>query len=169
MLRIRRIPIYWGHEVFMGKRHIDTVVIHTMYAPDVAGDARYAATQLIARLKTFNVAAHYLIVRNGEVLQLVNDNDVAYHAGKSALPEDPAGGSVNLRSLGIEIANAKDDRPTDSQYASASALVRSKRAQGMLIPYIKGHDTIALPPGRKDDPWNFDWQRFFVALGDTGL
>ena len=35
------------------------------------------------------VSTHYMIGRNGEVYRLVDDNRVAYHAGKGSLPGFP--------------------------------------------------------------------------------
>ena len=48
------------------------------------------------------VSCHYFIKRNGEILNLVNDKNIAWHAGKSKW-----GGVKNLNSnsIGIELAN----------------------------------------------------------------
>lgn len=162
---IYRIPIDWGHHEIPGTRKIDTIVIHTIYDNTAEGEMRFDTFGIINRLKQHlgGVAAHYIIARSGDLIQLVDDDDVAYHTGESELPQEPGSGKVNLRSIGIEIANAKDTRPTDAQYDAMSRLVSYKLAC-YPIKYIVGHDAIALPIGRKDDPWNFDWQRFLDSL-----
>ena len=58
----------------------------------------------IKRLKDpkSKVSAHYLISVSGKVIQLVKDNDVAWHAGKSRWKNDK---NLNTLSLGIELQN----------------------------------------------------------------
>lgn len=54
------------------------------------------------------VSCHYYIKRNGEVIQLVPDDAVAWHAGKSrwAFPNGEVLENLNPHSLGIELGNA---------------------------------------------------------------
>ena len=62
----------------------------------------------INRLTSFNskVSSHYFIKKNGEILTLVPDLYVAWHAGKSSWKNDK---NLNKSSLGIEISNPGHD------------------------------------------------------------
>ena len=108
-------------------------------------------------------------VNFGPATRIVADEDVARHAGPSAMPNNLHSGKVNAFSLGIELASAQDTRPTDAQYDALSRLIIQKITDGLPISDIVGHDEIALPTGRKDDPWNFDWQRLEMSLAALGF
>ena len=58
----------------------------------------------IERLKNpkYQVSCHYLISRNGSVIQMVSDKNIAWHAGKSKWKKDI---SLNKNSIGVEITN----------------------------------------------------------------
>ena len=48
------------------------------------------------------VSCHYFIKTNGEIIQMVPDLYVAWHAGLSSWKKDI---NLNLKSIGIEISN----------------------------------------------------------------
>ena len=58
----------------------------------------------IKRLKNpkFEVSCHYLINRKGQVIQMVKDKYIAWHAGKSKWKKFI---NLNDKSLGIELVN----------------------------------------------------------------
>jgi N-acetylmuramoyl-L-alanine amidase len=58
----------------------------------------------IERLKNIKsrVSCHYLINRKGEIIQMVEDNKVAWHAGKSKWKNFE---NLNENSIGIELVN----------------------------------------------------------------
>ena len=58
----------------------------------------------IKRLKNprFQVSCHYLISRKGQILQMVEDKKIAWHAGKSKWKNY---NNLNNVSLGIELVN----------------------------------------------------------------
>ena len=58
----------------------------------------------INRLKNtkFKVSCHYFIERNGTIYRMVNDNQIAWHAGKSKWKDI---NNLNKHSIGIEIQN----------------------------------------------------------------
>lgn len=141
-------------------------------------------TEAICRVfESYGVSAHYLIGRDGTVYQLVDENRVAYHAGKGKLPFPPyLENSFNGSSIGIELMGigtqqemagfmsaadyarlAKSDIGfTEAQYASLRQLISEIRARHPQIPFnrkhIVGHDEYA--PGRKTDPGSlFDWTK----------
>jgi hypothetical protein len=133
-------------------RTIDTVVLHSSY--NNQGGDRYSVDKVIDIWKSYEVAPHYMIDRKGNILRLVEDQDIAYHAGNSKMPDGRT--NVNGFSIGIEILNAEDDEYATVQYEAVNDLVAYlKREHG--VKYVVGHDDIA--PGRKTDPWNFDWKK----------
>jgi hypothetical protein len=105
------------------------------------------------------VSAHYVVGRTGQIVQMVDDTQRAWHAGVSEL--DGATG-VNEFSVGIEIVNLNNgkDPYTDAQYESVAAIIRHIREQ-YEVPdsRIVSHESVARPKGRKDDPMGFDFPR----------
>ena len=144
--------VNFGFAVPSKPRTIDTIILHTSY--DATGSDPYSVSGIIAQWKNYGVAPHYFIGHTGTVYQLVKDENIAYHAGVSKMPDGRT--NVNDFSIGIEMASTQKGDYTEEQYASLKkliALVKEKHA----IKYILGHNDIA--PVRKTDPWNFDWKK----------
>lgn len=141
----------FGYQKSTG-RNIDTIIIHSSYN-SLSGDA-YNVDAIIDIYEQYGVAAHYLIGRDGKIYRLVEDKNIAYHAGVSQVPDGRK--NVNDFSIGIELVNTKTDKFTDKQYDALNKLVDQIKKENK-IKYVLGHDQIA--PGRKDDPWNFNWNR----------
>lgn len=142
--------VSFGHESASG-RDIDAIVLHSSYG--VNGDP-YDVDDVIALWKSYGVAPHYMIARDGTVYQLVADKNIAYHAGESKMPDGRSG--VNNFSIGVEILNTKTDKYTSAQYQAVKDLISYLKGKYGKMTVV-GHDTIA--PGRKSDPWNFDWDK----------
>ncbi len=142
----------FGFGVSKEKRAIDTIVLHSSYNSN--GGDLYSVDKVIDIWRGYGVAPHYLIDRKGTVYRLVDDANIAYHAGVSKMPDGRT--NVNDFSIGIEILNTKDDKYTDAQYASVNALIAYLRGR-YGIKQVVGHADIA--PGRKDDPWQFNWKQ----------
>jgi len=144
-------------------------------------DYKYDWRLCKAILEIYNYSSHYLIDREGVVLRLVAEKDVAYHAGNSQMPDPDNRQDVNQFSIGIELISShpKDDpvvadgtEPayTPEQYASLIALIRDLRSRYRIpLSSIVGHDEIAgeravalglrIESERKHDPGpNFDWE-----------
>ena len=148
---IRDRLVSFGYAESSG-RSIDTAVLHSSY--NNQGGDRYSVDKVIDIWKSYDVAPHYMIDRKGTIYRLVEDEDIAYHAGNSKMPDGRTG--VNEFSIGIEILGDEDDGYTGVQYDSVNALIAHlKKRYG--VKYVVGHDDIA--PGRKTDPWNFDWKK----------
>jgi len=143
--------VSWGFEKASGRK-IDTIIIHSTY--NALGGDPFSLEKILAIYKSYGVSPHYIIDRSGKIYQLVADENIAYHAGESKMPDGRTG--VNNFSIGIELINSKTEKPTDEQYAALKELI-SQLKSGYPIKYILGHNQIA--PGRKDDPWNFDWSK----------
>jgi N-acetyl-anhydromuramyl-L-alanine amidase AmpD len=142
----------FGHQT-NSARKIDVIVIHSTYCTE--GDP-YNIEHAIAVFRQYKVASHYIIDREGVIYRLVAEKDIAYHAGKSALPQDGRA-MLNESSIGIELLNSPTDPPTGLQYQSLADLVKDIKTR-YQINHIVGHSDIA--PDRKTDPWLFDWAKF---------
>ena len=140
----------WGFSK-SDNRKIDTIIIHSSYNA-VGKDAHDLDDIIYKEYKPYGVSPHYIISREGKIYRLVEDKNIAYHAGESKVPDGRTG--VNNFSLGIEIVNTKSEKPNDAQYGALNNLLAYLKKE-YKIKYVLGHDDIA--PGRKDDPWNFDF------------
>jgi N-acetyl-anhydromuramoyl-L-alanine amidase len=101
------------------------------------------------------VSAHFLIRRDGQLLQFVPCAKRAWHAGESSWK---GRSRCNDFSIGIELEGTGDVPFTPPQYRRLAALTRALQAR-YPIRDIVGHSDIA--PGRKTDPGpHFDWARY---------
>ena len=119
-----------------------------------------------AGLQGLRVSSHFLIRRDGEIVQYVSALQRAWHAGVSQFAGRER---CNDFSLGIELEGT-DDSPYDSQqYPALAALTLVLQARWPMIraDRIVGHQHIA--PGRKTDPGPaFDWLRYRALLAQGG-
>jgi AmpD protein len=115
-----------------------------------------------AALRDLRVSAHFLIRRDGALVQFVSTHDRAWHAGVSSFE---GRGGCNDFSIGIELEGC-DDEPYESfQYERLIGLTRVLCAvyPGITSQRIVGHCDIA--PGRKTDPGaRFDWPGYRAGL-----
>jgi len=110
-----------------------------------------------AQISTLQVSAHFLIRRDGEMVQFVSVKDRAWHAGVSCCRGRE---SVNDFSIGIELEGTDQSHFTESQYGSLQCLLLNIQScyPHMNGSCLYGHSDIA--PGRKTDPGPcFDWAR----------
>jgi AmpD protein len=115
-----------------------------------------------AGIAHLQVSAHFLIERDGTLIQFVSCNDRAWHAGVSCFAGRE---QCNDFSLGIELEGTDELPYSDAQYATLRDLTRELlRVYPDLTPErIRGHNDIA--PGRKTDPGPaFDWARYLGSL-----
>lgn len=109
------------------------------------------------------VSTHYLIDRGGQLVQLVPVACRAWHAGQGELVGTA---DVNGRSVGIDLVFVPDVDTgyTHRQYEVLAYLTRALLAHLPIDPaLIVGHEHVARPVGRKEDPGPlFDWQRYFA-------
>jgi AmpD protein len=111
-----------------------------------------------AAIADVQVSAHFLIRRDGELIQYVPVDRRAWHAGESC---HDGRDCCNDFSIGIEL-EGEDNTPYErSQYDCLARLVGTLRNElnTLADAAIVGHSDIA--PGRKTDPGEaFDWQAF---------
>tara|TARA_B100000315_G_scaffold217965_1_gene218933 strand:+ start:8802 stop:9611 length:810 start_codon:yes stop_codon:yes gene_type:complete len=168
-------------------REINLVVIHFTASGSLDGSVRWFENP------TANASAHYIIDKDGKIVQMVKEKEKAWHAGKSQW-----GGVKNCNdfSIGIEVVNwgilkKRDGKfycwpneykteysgPSpeevedqywepyaDKQYDVLALLTGGIiRRHNISLDRIVGHSDIA--PGRKKDPGPlFNWDRFKNTL-----
>jgi len=100
------------------------------------------------------VSAHYVVGRDGKVVQMVNDLLRAHHAGIGRWGNDT---DLNSSSIGIEIDNDGFEPYTEAQIRGVIKVlaVLKKRYKIPAANFI-GHSDIA--PSRKPDPHDFPWK-----------
>lgn len=143
--------VSWGFTGVSG-RTIDTVVVHSTY--NATGGDLFSVSKIIDIYKNYGVSPHYLIARDGAVYRMIDEKDIAYHAGDSKMSDGRT--NVNAFSIGIEVIGKNDGSPSDAQYDSLKKLLADIETRH-TIKHILGHSDIA--PGRKSDPWGFDWKK----------
>ncbi|MFA9262193.1 MAG: N-acetylmuramoyl-L-alanine amidase [Undibacterium sp.] len=142
----------FGYRLSPTSRTIDTVVLHSSY--NASGGDEYDLEKTIAQYETYGVGAHYIIDRKGVIYRLVDEANIAYHAGASKMPDGRK--NVNDFSIGIEMIANESDGYTEKQYAAVNVLIADIKTR-YKIKNIVGHSDIA--PTRKTDPWKFDWKK----------
>lgn len=106
------------------------------------------------------VSAHYLISTTGELIQMVDEDQRAWHAGAGRWGDVI---DVNSRSIGIEITNTGAQPFSEPQMACLEALLPRILTRWQIAPErVIGHSDMA--PGRKQDPGRrFDWRRLALC------
>jgi N-acetylmuramoyl-L-alanine amidase len=144
------------------KKAITAIVIHYTASLSIEGTISWFKN------KTAKVSAHYVIGRDGRVVQMVPDNFVAWHAGRSAMRPHLADGhpqkepNVNAFSIGIELVGTMDSGFNDQQMASLYSLLEVLVTRYKIVPErVVGH--LHISPGRKQDPdginAQFNWAK----------
>ena len=104
------------------------------------------------KIKDLKVSSHFLIKRNGELIQFVSCKDRAWHAGESNWKNNI---NCNDFSIGIELEGSDLSSFENIQYMKLIALLKCL-CKNYPINDIVGHNQIA--PKRKTDPGPFfDW------------
>ena len=101
------------------------------------------------------VSAHYLIGRDGRIVQLVDEDRRAWHAGASYWSGHR---DVNSASIGIELDNNGREPFPPTQIDALLALLADLRTRyDIAASHVVGHSDVAL--GRKVDPGPlFPWR-----------
>jgi N-acetylmuramoyl-L-alanine amidase len=131
-----------------GERRFNLIVLHH------TGESSFPRALATLTDPNSAVSAHYLISRSGEIAQLVDERDRAWHAGASRWgPID----DVNSVSLGIELDNDGEEPFTNAQIDALLRLLGDVTARYGIDPRnIIGHADVA--PMRKADPSRlFPW------------
>lgn len=147
---------------------VSLIVIHAISLPPgefgSAGIVQLFTNQLdpaahpyYAEIHKLRVSAHFLIRRDGELIQFVSCKQRAWHAGVSCWRGQER---CNDFSIGIELEGCDEQAFETAQYQRLQQLLALLRVHYPAAD-IAGHADIA--PTRKTDPGPyFDWQRIGV-------
>jgi AmpD protein len=142
---------------------IDLVVLHSIsLPPGVYGTPHvealftnrldWDAHPYFDQIRGAEVSSHFFIRRDGEVVQFVDADARAWHAGRSSWRGREG---CNDASVGIELEGLEGLHFEPAQYTALVRLCQDLRER-YPVADIAGHEHIA--PGRKQDPGpGFDW------------
>jgi len=146
----------WIASVNFGIRRPNYVMLH-----------HTAQDSLAQTVRTFHseragVSSHYVIGRDGKIVQMVNDLYRAHHAGAGKWGNDT---DLNSSSIGIELDNngRTDPWPPAQIDALLTLLAYLKDAYNIPRANFIAHADYA--PTRKNDPYGFPWKQ----LADKGF
>ena len=136
------------------KKNIKFVIIHYT--------GMQSEIESIQRLidPTSMVSTHYLINRKGVIVQMVKDNKIAWHAGKSKWKNFK---NLNDKSIGIELVNRGHDYVYENfSKSQINSLIKLcnflKKRYKIKKDNFLGHSDVA--PLRKKDPGEkFPWKK----------
>jgi len=146
----------------LDKRKIDFIILHHIEAESLK--------EAVLLLKKHQVSSHFIIGDEGEIYNLVDENDVAYHAGVSNWQGFEG---LNKNSIGIEFFNcdAFGKKFSKKQLrAGVELCLELMKKYKIAAKNVVGHSDIAYDcatnlHNRKQDPSHlFDW-KFFAENG----
>lgn len=158
-LEVINKPVNFGMRP-ASNRNVNSIIIHSTF--NNSGGEKYDIDLVIKQFSRYGVSSHYVIGRDGCIYLLVKEQNVAYHAGNSQLPNGQT--NVNTLSIGIEIMTSFEEAPTEEQIQALVLLVKDIQKRHK-IEFILRHSDIA--PMRKTDPWNMDWEGFLKRIEET--
>lgn len=120
----------------------------------------WSAHPYFEQIRGLEVSSHFVIKRDGELVQFVSVLERAWHAGRSRWRRRD---NCNDFSVGIELEGLEGDTFEPAQYERLAELLTALRL-AWPIDDVAGHEHVA--PGRKIDPGpGFDWPRLHALLG----
>ncbi|MEN9903518.1 MAG: 1,6-anhydro-N-acetylmuramyl-L-alanine amidase AmpD [Pseudomonadota bacterium] len=169
LLRARAVPSpNFGPRPAGGR--VDLIVLHSISLPP----GRYGGPEVeqlfcnrldwdahpyFQSIRGLEVSCHFLIRRDGELIQFVSCDERAWHAGRSHWRGRD---NCNDDSIGIELEGLEGETFEPAQYRALAELCQSL-AGHYPIAHLAGHEHVA--PGRKQDPGpGFDWPRLLGQL-----
>lgn len=163
-----------------GSKDIRFIMLHAMSDAAANPDDPFQLDRIQYIFESYEVEAHYVIDREGQIFRFVADNRTARHAGRGSWNGDPElTNNMNRYAIGIElmgIGSSAEMEPVIG--AAADALVRSEDrgytqtqylALNMLLGYLMNRYSVPpenilthkdYDPQRKWDPGElFDWDK----------
>lgn len=150
---------------------IDLIVVHSIsLPPGVYGGPEveqlftnqldWSAHPYFEQIRGIEVSSHFFVRRDGEVVQFVDADARAWHAGRSCWRGRD---NCNDDSIGIELEGLEGEQFEPAQYRALAQLC-TQLVRRYPVAHVAGHEHIA--PGRKQDPGpGFDWPRLQAELG----
>lgn len=167
-LTIVKNPIKYNYSTPQewGFRLIRSVVIH-----DLEGSADAAINWW--NNPSAGASAHYIIRKDGTIVETVAPENIAWHAGtdrSTGRTEFWKNTNINGYSIGIELEGFTTDKWTDAQYTSLTKLGQLFKDNYKILPEhtfdkIDGWHTHAEISNQRSDPGpNFDMQRVLQGI-----
>lgn len=146
----------WIASINFGVRKPNYVMIH-----------HTAQDSLAQTVKTFHsaragVSSHYVIGRDGKIVQMVNDLYRGHHAGAGRWGNDT---DLNSSSIGIELDNNGTTDPWSDKQIQALIQLLTYLKEAYNIPQANFIGHMDYAPTRKNDPSRFPWK----VLADKGF
>jgi AmpD protein len=114
------------------------------------------------QIRGLQVSSHFVVRRDGEVLQFVSCDQRAWHAGRSSWRGRD---DCNDYAVGVELEGLEGERFEPAQYDALATLTHAL-CEAYPIAAVAGHEHVA--PGRKADPGpGFDWGRLRTLLASS--
>lgn len=148
-----------------GNAVVSLLVVHSISLPpgEYGGDAverlftnalDFGVHPYYETLRDLKVSAHFLVRRDGELIQFVPCAKRAWHAGPSTWQGRMR---CNDFSVGAELEGSDDQAYDERQYLRLANLLVALRRRYPIVDVV-GHADVS--PGRKTDPGPaFDWGR----------
>ena len=151
---------------------VSLIVIHNISLPPQEFGGEWITDLFLNRLDpdahpyfsaiyNVEVSSHFLIRRDGQLIQYVSTDDRAWHAGASCWRGQSR---CNDFAIGIELEGCDDKPFTQEQYSVLTQLTQTLLQHYPYINSVAGHSEIA--PQRKTDPGTcFEWARYEHQAG----
>lgn len=140
------------------RKACDTIVVHSTASNNAMGAVQW----FMSAQNKAKSSAHYIVGQKGEIWQMVEEEDVAWHAGKSEwIVDGKLRKDISYYSIGIEVAADNKTKYTIKQLIALVELCNDIMARrGIKRDLVLKHSEIA--PNRKKDPYevNLDWTIF---------
>jgi N-acetylmuramoyl-L-alanine amidase len=154
--KVNTVDKEWIGSINFGTRKPNYVMIH-----------HTAQDSLAQTVKTFHsaragVSSHYVIGRNGKIVQMVNDLYRGHHAGAGKWGNDT---DLNSSSIGIELDNNGTTDPWPDVQIDALISLLNYLKDSYKIPQANFIGHMDYAPTRKNDPSRFPWKK----LADGGF
>ena len=152
---------------------IDVLVIHAISLPPGEFGGPYIEQlfcnrldaehhEYLRKIRNLQVSAHFLIKRDGELIQFVATTQRAWHAGESCCL---GRSKVNDFSIGIELEGCDEVEFDDRQYATLCEVTIALRAEYPALQSSHWFAHSEISAGRKTDPGpHFDWARYLSLI-----
>ncbi len=135
---------------------VDLIVLHYISAINLDKDKWEDLGLILGIFGQYSLSAHYLIERDGRIIEMVSPAYRAWHAGVSRFKDTP---NCNDYSIGIELVGGDFIKFESEQYNSLNVLIDDLKGS-YPVQDIIGHEDISIPKGRKKDPGSmFDWTK----------
>lgn len=150
------------HKGFDREKDVSTIVLHgTGGGSSSEGLIKWMLGGERAKSYERGIALfHYLIDREGEIIELIDPNFWVYHSSS---------GRQDQSTIGIELINphpTNEDEYTDAQYESIFELIFDELFVKFPVSEIVSHNRMKekYSNGSKDCPNNFSWDALEVEL-----